>query len=621
MVKSVLSKVGQSDLTFGNQERLLLLQRDTLESVAISNNREQQLRELCLAAEAMLPNAVASIMLLNDDATCLNVRMAPSIPPQAVEELNGMTPGPHSGSCGTAVYCKSPVYVENTLTDHRWQSTRQFAINFNVQACWSNPVYTNETIIGSFALSSFEHRKPGSFQKDLLKVCASLSSIILQREKMEQDLHRLAYFDGLTQLPNRDLFNQQLEHALDKAERNNTTMALLYIDVDNFKYVNDSYGHAAGDKVLISVAKTLKNSIRESDCLARLGGDEFVILLEDLDAPLQASQIAQTALLKISSNPNIQKYNSSISIGISIYPNDASSSANMLRNADTAMYAAKSSGKNQLYFYQPELTAQIQQQVELVNELKRAIRNEEFVLHYQPIYRCSDLSIHGVEALIRWQHPEKGLLGPFSFISTAEKQGLIGDISKWVLKTALTQAKTWLDNGLNIHRVSINLSVEDIKTNFHETIKRLLFETDCPPEHLQFEITETLLMEYGITVIDELKKIRDLGIMIAIDDFGTGYSSLNQLKKLPVDKLKIDRSFVKDIPADNNDITLTKMILSMSKHLSLSTIAEGVETKAQADFLINQGCEYLQGYLYAKPMPERQIISLLGESANWPAVF
>ena len=620
MAQSELHKLNIDQLSYGCQEQLLLLQRNTLESVAVSNNHEEQLRQLCFAAEAMLPNSVASIMLFNDDASELIVRSAPSIPAEAIEQLNGLKPGPCSGSCGTAVFSDEAVYVENTLTDDRWKETRQFAIDFDVRACWSNPVYSNGEIIGSFALSSFVNRKPDSFQQNLLKVCAYLTSVILQREKMERSIQRLAYFDGLTQLPNRDLFNQQLEHALDKAERNNSNMALLYIDVDNFKYINDSYGHATGDKVLVSVAETLKNSIRESDCLGRLGGDEFVVLLEDIEEPIEVNQIAQKVLSEINANLNISKYNSSISVGISMYPDDAQNQADMLRNADTAMYAAKTSGKNKFHFYQPELTANIKQQVELVNELKRAIRNEEFVLHYQPIFRSSDLSIHGVEALIRWQHPEKGLLSPYHFISTAEKQGLIGDITTWVLKKACIDAKNWLDTGIDLHRISINLSVEDIQANFHQTVEKLLTETGLSPDNLQFEITETLLMEHGLGVVDELQKIRDLGIMVAIDDFGTGYSSLNQLKNLPVDKLKIDRSFIKDIPNDQDDITLTKMILSMSHHLSLSAVAEGVETEEQAEFLINHGCEYLQGYLYAKPMPEQELLALIHEKVNSVAV-
>lgn len=608
---SDLTTINPNLLSSDCQEQLLLLQRNTLESVATNNNHKEQLRQLCFAAEALLPNAVASIMLFNEDVTHLFVRCAPSIPDDTVAQLNCLQPGPFAGSCGTAVYCGSPVYVENTMTDQRWQDTRQFAIDFDIRACWSNPIYTNNKIIGSFALSSFENRKPDSFQKNLLKVCAYLTSVILQREKMEQDLQKLAYFDGLTQLPNRDLFSQQLEHALDKANRNNTKMALLYIDVDNFKYINDSFGHETGDAVLKDIAKSLKQSIRESDSLARIGGDEFVILFEDLEDPIQVSYLAKKALSEINLNSDINQFNSSISIGISIFPDDADNQTDMLRNADTAMYAAKSSGKNRFHFYEPELTRLIKEQVCMVNELKRALIEDEFVLHYQPIFRSSDLSVHGVEALIRWQHPEKGLLSPYSFIEIAEKHGLIGQITQWVLKNTCVQAKSWLDKGINLHRISINLSVEDIQNDFHEKVARLIQETGFPPSHLQFEITETMLMEHGLEVIAELEKIRDLGIMIAIDDFGTGYSSLNQLKRLPVDKLKIDRCFIKDIPEDQDDITLTKMMISMSQHLSLAVVAEGVETQSQADFLINEGCEYLQGYLYAKPMPENELIQLL----------
>jgi len=611
MKQSELSKVDTDSLSFGCQEQLLILQRNTLESVAINNNYEDQLKALCYSAEAMLPNAVASIMLLNDDKTNLFVRCAPSLPAEAIKQLNGLEPGPHAGSCGTAVFCDAPVYVENTLTDSRWQDTRKFAIDFQVQACWSNPIHQNGGTIGSFALSSFSHRKPDSFQQNLLKVCAHLTSVILQRQKMEQELHYLAYFDGLTQLPNRELFNEQLEHAIDKARRGKTKLAMLYIDVDNFKYVNDSFGHTVGDTVLTHVATSLKNSIRGSDNLARIGGDEFVILIEDIKEPVQASKVSKKALIAISSTPEITQFNSSVSIGISIFPDDATSKLDMFRNADTAMYAAKASGKNRYHFYKPELTDSIKEQVQIVNELKRAIMLDEFVIHYQPIMRSHDLSIHGVEALIRWQHPEKGLLSPYHFISIAEKHGLIGQITQWMLQNTCVQTKKWFDNNIEMQRISINLSVEDIQVGFHEKIADLLELTQFPSKHLQLEITETMLMEHQVDVVTELEKIRDMEITIAIDDFGTGYSSLNQLKNLPVDKLKIDRSFIQDIPDDEDDVTLTNMILSMSQHLSLAVVAEGVETQAQADFLTSKGCEYLQGYFFAKPMPEKELLEML----------
>jgi diguanylate cyclase (GGDEF)-like protein len=617
MKQSELSKVDTDSLSFGCQEQLLILQRNTLESVSIDNNYEEQLQNLCYAAEAMLPNAVASIMLFNDDKSEMFVRCAPSLPEDAIQQLNGLTPGPHSGSCGTAVYCETAVYVEDTHSDPRWKDTKQFAIDFNVQACWSNPIHQNGGIIGSFALSSFTRRKPDSFQQNLLKVCAHLTSVILLRQHMEQELHYLAYFDGLTQLPNRELFNEQLEHAIDKARRSKTKLAMLYIDVDNFKYINDSFGHTVGDTVLTHVAASLKNSIRGSDSLARIGGDEFVILIEDLQDPVQASKVAKKALIAISSTPEITQFNTSVSIGISLFPEDTISKLDMFRNADTAMYAAKASGKNRYHFYKPELTDSIKEQVQMVNELKRAIMLDEFVIHYQPILRSDDLSVHGVEALIRWQHPERGLLSPYHFISIAEKHGLIGQVTQWMLKNTCLQAKQWLDNNVDIHRISINLSVEDIQVGFHNKIVKLLKDSQFPSKHLQLEITETMLMENQSDIVKELEDIRDLGVTIAIDDFGTGYSSLNQLKSLPVDKLKMDRSFIQDIPHDEDDITLTNMILSMSQHLSLAVVAEGVETQAQANFLISKGCDYLQGYFFAKPMPEKELLEMLStQQAN-----
>ncbi len=597
------------NLSTSQQESLLYLQRDVLESVATSNEHGDNLVKLCLATEAMLPKAVASIMLFDNSHENLVVRTAPSIPDAAILQLNGLTPGPQAGSCGTAVYYKKPIYVENTATDNRWQHFGQFAIDFNICACWSNPITDSHgQVIGSFALSSFETRSPIQFQKELLKVAAYLSGIIIQREKIESELWNQIHVDPLTLLPNRTLLNQRLQHGIEISSRNRTKIALLFIDVDNFKMVNDSYGHTVGDEILIRVANAMKQAVREQDTVARTGGDEFTILLEDINDPLDASKVAQKILDSTKESSHLEDIEITLSIGTSIYPDDTQDQEELLRNADTAMYATKAAGKNSHSFYKPELTQAVQAQITLQNELRQALRNDEFVLFFQPIFNNTGQKIEGAETLIRWNHPTKGLVMPNDFIPAAEENGLINEITQWVMLHACTTAKKWLNNGIELKKLSINLSASEISLDCYKKVEMLLEQTGYPANRLELEITETMLMEQGQRAFRELEKIRELDVSIALDDFGTGYSSLHLLRRLPIDKLKIDRSFIMELPQNQDDITLTKLIISMGKSLSLQVVAEGVETEQQRHFLSEEGCDLLQGFLLSKPLPEEDFL-------------
>ena len=369
------------------KEQLLQLQRDILESVAMSNNHTENLNKLCLAAQAMLSNAVASIMLYDKSREHLIVRVAPSIPDEGIQQLNGLVPGPQAGSCGTAVFCKTPIFVENTVTDTRWEFFDQFVADFNIHACWSMPIQTpDDLIIGSFALSSFESRAPNDFQKKLLSIAANLAGIILQRENMEKKLWDMAHLDSLTSLANRTLLNQRINHAITMASRHRHKIALLFIDLDNFKHINDSYGHRIGDETLIKTANTIKKHIRKQDTLSRIGGDEFVLLLETITESVDSSKVAQAILSSLNKTPPIAGSSNTISasIGISIYPDDALSSEALLRNADTAMYEAKNAGRNGFSFYESAFTQLIREQLTLESELKSALINDEFEVFYQP---------------------------------------------------------------------------------------------------------------------------------------------------------------------------------------------------------------------------------------------
>ncbi len=450
------------------------------------------------------------------------------------------------------------------------------------------------------------------------------SQDISERKKAEVELreqknilHHQAHHDSLTGLPNRVLFNDRLEQAIEKARRSKTSMALLFIDLDHFKEINDSLGHIVGDNILIDVTTRLQKIIRGEDTLSRLGGDEFTIILENLTQGQDASLLAQK-ILKVLSEPMIiedhELYISS-SIGISLSPEDGSLATNLLKYADSAMYKAKANGRNNFQFYSAEMTELAFERVVMESALRAAIQNEELVVHYQPQVEARNNKLTGMEALVRWQHPTMGLVSPAKFIPLAESTGLIVELDRYVMRMAMTQTATWMKKGLRPGILYMNLSVKQLqKKDFIDMIQELMRETQCESENIGLEITEGQIMTNPEEAIIILKQISDLGIELAIDDFGTGYSSLSYLKKLPIDKLKIDQSFVRDLPDDEEDIGITRAVIALAKSLNLKIIAEGVETKEQKEFLVENGCHNIQGYLYSKPVSagEMEIILING---------
>lgn len=585
--------------------RLLYLEKNILEAVALNKDPQEILDSLCIATESIVENSVASIMFFDEQRESLIVRSAPNIPVDIINKLNGLKPGKNAGSCGTAVYLSKPVYVENTHTDQRWEGVKEFALDYNINACWSHPIKSHDdVVIGSFAISSFSHKAPDEFQRRLLSVATNIAGIIFQREKKEQELWDLAHRDLVTGIPNRIFLHQRLDHAIKSASRSETQLALFFIDLDKFKDINDTHGHKTGDKVLIETAKRIKNCIRVGDTISRYGGDEFVLLVENLSESYNVGLIAEKILSALSEPLYIEgsKLKVTPSIGISIYPNDGDTPESLLSYADTAMYQAKANGRNNYKCYEPSLTAAIQHRHKVESELKRAIKDDELVLHYQP--QCFKLQPQrfSVEALVRWQHPEMGLLYPDYFIQIAEQSGLIKQLGEWIIHKACEQGKLWLDMDLGINKIAINISAVQITRGCYRMIRKALDKTGLPPQHLEIEITESTMVQQSSDVIEELQLIQGAGISIALDDFGTGYSSLSQLQTLPINKLKIDRSFVAQIPGQQSNEIITRTIIAMARSLGLSVLAEGVETREQVDFLTREGCDAFQGYLYSKPL-------------------
>jgi diguanylate cyclase (GGDEF)-like protein/PAS domain S-box-containing protein len=425
------------------------------------------------------------------------------------------------------------------------------------------------------------------------------------RNQAEREIHQLAYYDTLTGLPNRALFTDRLHRAVAQAQREGTQVGLLFLDLDQFKAINDTLGHSVGDLLLQTVAKRLQSCVRDEDAVARLGGDEFVIALSHLPSERSPALLADRILALLAEPVNLggREFFSHASIGIAIFPGDGGDTDTLLRNADTAMYAAKEGGRNTYRYFSDEMNARAMEKLRLATDLRRAMDKEEFFLTYQPQLDLETGKITGVEALLRWQHPEEGLIPPGRFIPLAEETGIILPLGEWVLRTACDQAVQWRAKGMPPLRISVNVSGKQFRQpDFVETIERVLKETGFDARWLELELTESVIMEDVQTAIMTLTDLKIRNINLAIDDFGTGYSSLIYLKHFPIDRIKIAQEFVRDIPTDPDDAAIVEAIIAMARTLNLSVIAEGVEKQEQLQMLRWHRCSEMQGYYFARPM-------------------
>jgi diguanylate cyclase (GGDEF)-like protein/PAS domain S-box-containing protein len=436
---------------------------------------------------------------------------------------------------------------------------------------------------------------------------------VTEQKITEERINYLANFDPLTGLPNRSQLNDHLKYALSLAKRSNGHLALMFLDLDHFKDINDTLGHSIGDIVLVELAKRLCLGLREEDTITRLGGDEFILLLPGVDA-LGAINVAEKLLNEIAGTYRVEHYDLTLtaSIGIALYPDDGKDLETLSKSADAAMYRAKQEGRQCYRFFTPEMQARSERNLLLLNALHHALESQQLFLHYQPQVAMKDGRIIGAEALLRWEHLDFGSVSPAEFIPIAESSGLILPIGEWVLRRAIRQAKIWIDNGFTPLLMAVNLSAVQFRhPDLPELITRILDEEGLPPEHLELELTEGEAMHNPQSAIIVINKLHELGIRMSIDDFGTGYSSLSYLKKFKVYKLKIDQSFIRDINTDSEDKAIVSAIIHMAKSLGLQTIAEGVENLPQQDFLREQGCDEMQGYLFSKPLTVEQFEALL----------
>jgi diguanylate cyclase (GGDEF)-like protein len=489
-----------------------------------------------------------------------------------------------------------------------WADYRDLALRHGLQARWAAPIHsTTGSVLGLVATYYREHDNPDPHDLRLIEIACNLTRIVIERKHAEARMEFLAHYDSLTGLPNRTLFRDRLAHAIARADRDNQMLALMFIDLDRFKTINDTLGHHIGDLMLKGVAERIKTCVREEDTAARLGGDEFTVILEQITAPEDASGVAQKIIDELSPPFNLLGNEAFItaSIGISIYPTDNTDMDGLLKNTDAAMYNAKETGRNNFQFYAKEMNVKALGRLELENSLRHAVERGEFVLYYQPKISLDTGKTAGMEALLRWVHPRRGIVSPIEFIPLLEETGLINQVGDWLIHTACIQNKIWMDAGFPPMRVAVNLSARQFQHNdLLQHVTRALDDSGLDGDFLELEVTESLLMQNPEYILDVFHEMGALGVVrIDIDDFGTGYSSLSNLKRFPITTVKIDQSFIQGIPHDEEDVAIVTTVIGMAKSLKLKVIAEGVENEAQLALLCELGCDEVQGYVFSRPLP------------------
>jgi diguanylate cyclase (GGDEF)-like protein/PAS domain S-box-containing protein len=593
-------------------ESLLSLQHDVLVEQAAGYPLEHVLDRMMRQVETLLPEVRGSILLLQGEQ--LFHCVAPRLDAAYTSAINGVHIGPSVGCCGTAAYFNRTIESTDIAGDPRWEGFHALAAAHQLAACWSTPIRaTDGRVLGTFALYYRDRRGPDPFTRRVVEACAQMASIAIEHHEAQSRVHKLAFYDALTGLPNRTLLADRIELALAAAARNGSMLAVLFFDLDRFKTINDSLGHAIGDRLLQTVAQRLTAVVRDSDTVCRLGGDEFVLLLPNCDSS-GAAAVAEKLIAAAAERIDIDDLplNGSASLGIAMYPDDGRDYDTLLKHADTAMYRAKERGRSAYCFYRHDMNEHASERLEVEAALRSALQLGQLRLHYQPQITIADGSVYGLEALVRWQHPEWGMVSPARFIPVAEDSGLIDAVGAWVLNEACRQMAEWQRQDIAPPRISVNLSVREFRHgNVPAQVADVLARHGLPSHRLTLEITESLMMEREDNTVEALHRLDQMGVTLAVDDFGTGYSSLGYLKRFPVSELKLDQSFVRDLSDDPEDRALASAVVRIGQSLKLKVVAEGVETAEQLAFLRDEGCEVAQGYHFARPMPAEALSAWL----------
>jgi len=613
--------IGRQHQTLLDQGKISRLRNRTLELIVGSGNLTDILNSIVNSVELEYNDMMCSILLLDESGQRLLLGAGPSLPDFYNKAIDGVEIGEGVGSCGTAAFRGERVVVEDIATHPYWAAWKGLAEEAKLGSCWSEPI-TNSTgkALGTFAIYHSEKCTPKQHDFEIIEQFAHLASISIEKERASQRIWQQANFDDLTGLFNRNMMHEQLKQALIRAQRNDLQVVVAFLDLDNFKDVNDTLGHDAGDLLLKETASRIKACIRENDTVARLGGDEFVIIMADIDDIEGVERAAITVLESLSTPYQINEdvVHSSVSIGLTVYPDDALSSEELLKNADQAMYGAKNMGRNSYRYFTENMRDRALNRMRLTQDLRQAIDNDEFFIVYQPIVNLATGEIHKAEALLRWRHPERGLVSPADFVPLAEETGLIINISDWMFDEILSLVSDLRQSNHPDFQVSINTSPIQYKQDTGNITKWLSKLQECTDDScpLAFEITENLLMENKGDLTELLRDLQASGISISIDDFGTGYSSLSYLQNYQADYLKIDISFVQKLTYQSDDATLCEAIVVMAKKLGIQVVAEGIETEEQEQILKAMECDFGQGYLLSKPLEAQDLREFLLCSAK-----
>jgi diguanylate cyclase (GGDEF)-like protein len=585
------------------------LQNEILEAVVRDAPLKTIAEIVCLRAENLAPGVLCSILTV-DAAGRVHPLAAPSLPPAYSNALEGLAAGPKAGSCGTAAYRGEPVEVSDIETDPLWADYKALARQYGLCACWSSPIRARDgRVVGTFAFYYLERRGPADVERRIVEICVHLCAIAIEHDESQSRIHQLAYFDTLTSLPNRVQFQDRTAAMLANMSRE-STLSILHVDLDEFKCVNDTLGHRAGDALLGGVARRLFAIVGDTAFLARLGSDEFAIAFISAEGRAAAGVLAERIVTALAEPFELDDHRVKVtaSIGIAGTEQDALDLSELLRRAGMGLYAAQRDGGNTHRFFAAEMDVVMQLGRQLRQDIREALEAGEFALVYQPLVALETGELVGVEALLRWQHPVRGTVPPSDFIPIAEEMGVIGTLGGWALREACAAAAEWPRE----IRIAVNLSPLQLKQpGLVLDVAAALAKNGLMPSRLELEITESALIAENATTRLALRELHAIGIGLSMDDFGTGYSSLRALRSFPVDKIKIDQSFVREIGRNADSAAIIRAVIGLAHDLGMRTAAEGIESEGQLQWLALQGCTEGQGNYFSEPLSRMEMGRLL----------